>query len=148
MTTTDTATTPTQTTPTDTPTDTAAAIDRFLAAIAAGTPDSSLVTPDCTIDATVPNWRFQARGAIAATSVLQDWYANPARYEELDRVPVPGGEIVTFFLTWQERGMPFAAHQAHVIAVRDGRIASDKVFCGGRWNAQRLAEMGAAADAH
>jgi len=32
----------------------------------------------------------------------------------------------------------------HVLTVRDDRIVSDMVFCGGRWPASLLAEMEAA----
>ena len=42
--------------------------------------------------------------------------------------------------------MPHAAHQAHVLAVREGRIVRDQVWCGGRWPASLLAEMAEAAD--
>ena len=55
------------------------------------------------------------------------------------------GEVVTYLLAWNERGVPFAAHHCHVLRLDPhGRIASDRFFCGGRWDAARLAEMAAA----
>ena len=39
---------------------------------------------------------------------------------------------------------PHAGHHLHVLTVRDDRIVSDMVFCGGRWPAALLAEMEAA----
>jgi hypothetical protein len=38
--------------------------------------------------------------------------------------------------------VPHAAHHCHVLVVDDdGLIARDTVFCGGRWDAARLAKM-------
>jgi hypothetical protein len=52
--------------------------------------------------------------------------------------------VVECTLSWTENGVPHAAHHLHVLAVRDDRIVSDMVFCGGRWPAALLAEMEAA----
>ena len=82
------------------------------------------------------------------------WYRDPAQFEELVRVPIPGGELVELTLAWTENGVPHAAHQVHRIEVEDGQIARDTMFCGGRFPAPLLAEMAAAderlktADAH
>ena len=43
-----------------------------------------------------------------------------------------------------ENGVPHAAHHLHLLTVRDGLIAADTVFCGGRWPASLLADMEAA----
>ena len=48
------------------------------------------------------------------------------------------------YLGWSEDGVPHAAHHLHVLTVRDDRIVSDMVFCGGRWPASLLADMEAA----
>ena len=66
--------------------------------------------------------------------------------DELRRYPVEGGsaEIVEYTLSWTENGVPHAGHHLHVLTVRDDRIVSDMVFCGGRWPAALLAEMEAA----
>jgi len=53
-----------------------------------------------------------------------------------------------FTLSWEERGVPHACHQAHVIAGQDDRIQADAVFCGGRWPASLLAEMVEAESVH
>lgn len=50
---------------------------------------------------------------------------------------------MTFTLTWTEHGGLHAAHQVHVLEVRDGRITRQQVWCGGRWPAGLLAEMAA-----
>ena len=57
------------------------------------------------------------------------------------------GELVEFVLSWEERGIPHAAHQAHALRVVNGRIAEDVAFRGGRWPASLLAAMGASAQA-
>jgi hypothetical protein len=51
---------------------------------------------------------------------------------------------VELVLNWEERGIPHACHQAHVLKVANGRIAEDVAFCGGRWPASLLADMAAA----
>ncbi len=53
------------------------------------------------------------------------------------------GEMITYLLTWEERSVPHASHHSHRIVVdrATGRIAADRVFCGGRWNAELLASM-------
>ncbi len=126
-----------------------AAIDTFLHAVEAGTG----IPPACyaegaTLDATVPNWRFGASGAAAIVAVYDGWFRHPARFEELDRRPTAGGEAVSYFLVWEEDGVPYAAHHCHLLSLApDGTIARDRVWCGGRWSAALLAEMGAAVPA-
>jgi hypothetical protein len=51
---------------------------------------------------------------------------------------------VEFVLNWEERGIPHACHQAHVLKLVNGWIAEDVAFCGGQWPASLLAEMEAA----
>ena len=60
-------------------------------------------------------------------------------------MPVAGGEVITYLLTWEENRVPQASHQCHMLRFdADGCIAQDRFFCGGRWDAARLAEMAAA----
>ena len=118
-------------------------IDKFLSAVASGDgiPDD-VYADDAVLDATVPGWRFSARGGSAIAATYATWFADPADFEELDRHPVEGGEIVRFFLTWTENGVPHGAHHVHLLMTdASGRIATDTVFCGGRWNATLLAQM-------
>lgn len=96
---------------------------------------------DAVLDATVPNWRFHARGARAVKRVFAHWFADPAHLHDVRRWPVPGGEIVEYLLTWTEDGVPHAGHHLHVLDLHEGRIARDTFFCGGRWPAGLLAEM-------
>lgn len=124
----------------------ATTVDSFLAAVAAGDGiPVGLYAPDAMLDATVPNWRFTRRGPTAITAEYGGWFGSPASFEELTRTPLPDGEVVIYLLTWSESGVPHAAHHCHVLTMDDdGRIASDVVFCGGRWTASLLAEMAAA----
>ena len=77
----------------------------------------------------------------AIRAELCKWYADPGRFEELDRVAIAGGALVQFLLTWTEGGVPHATHEAHVLQIVDERIARHVVYCGGRWPAGLLAEM-------
>ncbi|MDQ4069691.1 MAG: hypothetical protein M3203_09540 [Actinomycetota bacterium] len=132
-----------------TTTTTATAIDHLLNAIraGAGVPDH-LFTPDAELDATVPNWRFSRRGAAALARQYREWFTHAAAFEELERHPFDGGEVVTYLLVWRSGGIAYAAHHCHVLRVDgNGRIAADRFFCGGRWSAALLAEMTAAGDA-
>ena len=119
------------------------AIDRFLAAVEAGAVTPDLYTDDALLDATVPGWRFARRGPGAIAAEYAGWFAAVGRFEELDRIVVTGGEVVTYLLTWEEHGVPHAAHHCHLLGLDEatGRIASDRVFCGGRWGADLLASM-------
>ena len=118
------------------------AIDRFCAAIAgARLGQADVFCEDVVLDATVPNWHFVRRGQGAVRAELSSWFADPGRFDAVRRTPLPDGELVVFDLTWEEGGVPHACRQAHVIALRDGRIAQDTVWCGGRWPASLLAEM-------
>jgi len=127
---------------TETTTGTREAVNRFAAAIEAGTGvEPGLFAADAVVDATVPNWRWTIRGADAIAETFAGWFADPGRFESVRRSPLPDGELLEFTLTWEENGVPHACHQAHRLTVRDGAIVEDTVFCGGRWNAALLAEM-------
>lgn len=128
---------------------TAGIVDRFLDAVCAGDGvPAELFAADAVLDATVPGWRFSARGADAVAGQYSEWFAASGAFEELDRLAVDGGEVVCYLLTWLERGIPHAAHHCHVLGfAADGRIGRDRFFCGGRWDAGLLAEMAAADDA-
>jgi hypothetical protein len=96
------------------------------------------------LDATVPGWRFHRRGPDAVRAELGHWFADAGHFDELSRSPLPDGELVTFTLHWEEHGVAHAARQAHVLTVTDGRIVRHTAWCGGRWDAGRLAEMAGA----
>ena len=117
-------------------------IGRYLASIESGAmAETDALGDGVVLDATVPNWRFTVRGADAVRAELARWYADPGTFEDLTRTPVPGGELVTFTLRWEENGIPHAVHQAHVLSVGRKGIVRDQVWCGGRWPAALLAEM-------
>jgi hypothetical protein len=126
---------------------TTTAVDQFLAAIAAARmADCAALAPEVTLDATVPNWRFSVHGDDAVKEELGRWYGDAGAFEELKRTALPGGELVEFTLRWEEAGVPHAAHQVHILQVRNDRITADQVWCGGRWPASLLAEMAASAN--
>lgn len=128
------------------PTGSAHTVDRFLDAVAggAGIP-AELLAPKVVLDATVPGWRFEVTGRDPVARQYGTWFAAPAAFEELERFWVGGGEVVTYLLAWVEGGRPYAARHCHVLSVdAGGRITRDLFFCGGRWDAARLAEMAAA----
>jgi hypothetical protein len=123
------------------------AVDRFLHAIENATIDECQAwSADASLDATVPNWRLHASGADAIRAEYARWFADPGHFDELNRYRVDGGnsELIEYTLSWQENGVPHAAHHMHLLTVSDGLIVSDKVFCGGRWPASLLADMEAA----
>jgi len=116
-------------------------VGAFLAGIEGAALPEDIFCDDIVLDATVPNWRFQVQGAGAVRDELGRWYADLGRFEELRRNRIDGGELVEFTLSWQEVGVPHTCHQAHILMVREDRIASDTVFCGGRWPEALLAQM-------
>ena len=124
-------------------------VERFLAAIeGAAMGACNALSPEMTLDATVPNWRYQVEGSTAVKDELSRWYADAGTFEELKRTTLPTGELVEFTLRWEVGGVPYAVHQAHVVEVTDGWITKDQVWCGGRWSATLLAEMaGVSSDA-
>lgn len=113
----------------------------FLAGIEGGALPEDIFCEDIVLDATVPNWRFRVQGAGAVRDELGKWYADPGRFGELRRHGIDGGELVEFTLSWEEAGVPHECHQAHVVRLRGDRIASDTVFCGGRWPEPLIAQM-------
>jgi hypothetical protein len=119
-------------------------IDALLAGIEAGAVPAGVFSDDAVLDATVPNWRFTARGGAAVRAELSRWYADPGAFEQLARTRLADGELVEFTLTWNEDGVAHMCHQAHILRLRDGLVASDTAFCGGRWPAPLIAEMAAA----
>lgn len=125
---------------------TESAVERFLHGIVtASIPTTDAWTDDARLDATVPNWRFRVDGAEAIRSTYATWFADAGRFEELRRQPTPDGMVVEYLLSWEDAGVPHAAHHVHLLTLStDGRIAEDHVFCGGRWDAALLADMEAA----
>jgi hypothetical protein len=119
-------------------------IDALLAGIESGALPGGVFSQDAVLDATVPNWRFTTRGAGAVHAELSRWYADPGTFQDLRRNRLTDGELVEFTLMWEENGVTHMCHQAHILRLRDGLVASDTAFCGGRWPAPLIAEMAAA----
>lgn len=108
-----------------------------------GVPDE-LFAGDAHFDATVPGWRFTLTGAARIAAQLSSWFPDPSLFEDLTRTPLPDGELLEFTASTQGPDGPYTVHQIHVLAIDGGRIRSHTAFCGGRWPADLLAEMGAA----
>jgi hypothetical protein len=126
---------------------TSSAVDKFLQAVeSAAIPSCDAWSADATLDATVPNWRLRADGPDAIRAEYGRWFADPGHFDELRRCPLGDGtgEVIEYTLSWQENGVPHAAHHMHLLSVRDDQIVADTVLCGGRWPAALLAEMEAA----
>ena len=120
-------------------------IDDLLHAIETATmPGCTAYALDARLDATVPGWRFERRGAEAILAEYRNWFADPGHFETLRRIPFVGGEVVEYTLTWDEGGVTHAAHHVHVVELVGGRIVKDTVMCGGRWPASLVAQMQAA----
>jgi hypothetical protein len=121
------------------------AVDRFLAGVAAANVGPALYAPGARLDAVVPGWRFELVGGDAIADEYGRWFAHPGTLEELTRLATDGGEVVEYTVAWEEDGVPHAARHIHVLTVDgDGLIASDHVWCGGRWPSPLLAQMEAA----
>ena len=126
------------------PASTAAVITEFLeAARSAAIQGCTAWADDVTLDATVPDWRFHRHGAEAVREVYCRWFSAPGEFRELTRDPVADGEVVRYLISSTDDGVAYVAHHVHRITVRDGRITSDIVFCGGRWTAERQSAMSA-----
>jgi hypothetical protein len=129
-------------------TTTTSAIDSFLSAVRGEHDGPSAWAEGAVLDAVVPGWRFSVRGDDGIRRQLRAWFRDPGSVEELRRHPIATGEVVELTVTWLEDGVPHAARQVHVLELdHDGRIAHDNMWCGGRWPAALLAEMGAASHA-
>ncbi|MBV9486330.1 MAG: nuclear transport factor 2 family protein [Frankiaceae bacterium] len=121
------------------------AVTRFLDAIERGEGiPSGIFAADAVLDGTVPDWRMTIRGEAAIRAQFSGWYDAPGRFVEVERLPVPDGEFVRFGLESTDSDGTYKIHQAHLFHVVDGEIATARVWCGGRWHAERLAEIAAA----
>jgi hypothetical protein len=132
---------------TTTDTTTATVIDRFLDGIRAGQLPNDLYAPDAVLDATVPGWRFQARGPVPIQAEYQSWYFVPSELLSIERHEIDGGEVVRYLQQAEVDGTTYLAHHSHILKVEGDRIVADTVFCGGRWGPEAVAQMGAAAHA-
>jgi hypothetical protein len=118
-------------------------IARLLDAIASGNIEvCDSYAPDARLDATVPGWRLRAVGETAIKAQYRTWFAHPATFVDMERLPVRDGEVITYELEWTEDGVRHRAHHAHRFTIANGRITSDKVWCGGRWPEPLLQRMG------
>jgi hypothetical protein len=126
---------------TDAPTTTV--VTRFLAGVEAGDVPADLYASEAVLDATVPGWRFRVVGAEAIAAEYRRWFGLASRFEELERHALPGGvEVVRYFHSFTEEGERRAAHHCHLLTIIDDHLVNDTVFCGGRWPAIALAQMG------
>ncbi len=116
-------------------------VGSFLTGIEGASLPEDIFCEDVLLDATVPNWRFQVEGADAVRDELGRWYADRGRFGEVRRHLIDEGELVEFTLSWEVAGVPHTCHQAHIVRLRDDRIANDTVFCGGRWPEPLLVQM-------
>ncbi len=117
-------------------------VDEFLAAVVSSDVAAcDAWADDVVLDATVPNWRMHRRGAAAVRAEYVGWFHDPARLDGLRRIPIVNGETVEYTVSWQEDGVPHAAHHVHILGIANQLIVSDTVMCGGRWPAALLAEM-------
>jgi hypothetical protein len=124
-------------------------VDRFLDDLQAATVGPDLYADDAELDAVVPGWRFAKRGGAAIVAEYARWFAHPGTLEEVRRHPLPGGEVVEYTVHWVEDGVAHAARHIHVLEIdgESGLIRVDRVWCGGRWDADLLARMDAAGHA-
>jgi hypothetical protein len=120
-------------------------VDRMLDAIRRGDLSAAeqLYTPMTILDAVVPGWRFSWVGDSAVRNEYSKWFGAPAALEELRRQRTATGEVLEYTLSWFEDGVPHGARHVHVLDIENDRIVADHVWCGGRWPAALLAEMGA-----
>ena len=117
-------------------------VTRFLEAVAEGSGiPTAVYAPGAVLDATVPNWRFEAHKPVAIAAQLTGSYAHPGRLLDVTRSPLPGGEVVRFTLAWTQDGTPMAAHQVHLFDVSNGAITRHDIWCGGQWDAALQAEI-------
>ena len=122
------------------------AVSRLLEAITAGTGiPQGLFAPDAVLDATIPGFRFAQHGPEHVAGQMSSWFAHPGAFTDLQRTALPDGrELVRFDLTWHEDGALWAAHQSHLVELEGEQIRHVEMFCGGRWDAARQAEIAAA----
>jgi hypothetical protein len=127
----------------------ATAVDRLLRAVETAIVVDDLFADDAVLDATVPHWRFRLTTGADIHRQLAGWFHTPSALSELRRLPTPSGEVVEYLHEWQDHGVPYAAHHVHVLTIdaTTDRIVRDHFWCGGRWDAALLAEMGAMAHA-
>jgi hypothetical protein len=116
-------------------------VGAFLAGIEGAPVPEDIFCDDIVLDATVPNWRFRVQGAGAVPDELGRWYADAGQFGALRRSGIDDGELVEFTLSWQEARVPHRCHQAQIVRLREDRIASDTVFCGGRWPEPLIDQM-------
>lgn len=123
-------------------------VDAYLDQLAQGVLGTcGLLADEAVFSGTVPQWRYQVRGADAVRQELGSWFGCPTRIVEERRLPTAEGEVVVLGLRWEEHGGTWGAHQTHVLTVDDGRITKIHAACGGRWSPEVLAQMPASADA-
>src|SRR5688572_4288510 len=94
---------------------TGSAIDRFLDTVRTGRVSPELYTEDARLDATVPGWRFQAQGPVQIAAEYSSWFASPSDLQTLERIPIPGGEVVRYVHTFDLGGKQHAAHHVHLL---------------------------------
>lgn len=119
-------------------------ITRFLDAVCSGTiAETDVYATDAELDATVPGWRTHLTGAQAIKDEYAKWFSHAGTFIDMERVEIPGGELVIYELEWVEGGVRHRGHHSHRLTLADGKIVRDQVWCGGRWPEELLQRMAA-----
>ena len=58
--------------------------------------DTEVFADDAVLDATLPNWRFNALGSQAIKAEFAKCLTDPAMFLARERIPVPDGELVIY----------------------------------------------------
>jgi hypothetical protein len=72
---------------------------------------------------------------------------EPVTFEDFGRIPIPGGEVMTFSMRREDNGIQHAVHQAHLahlahgVSPHGGRIDRDRAWRRGRWPAALPPDM-------
>lgn len=126
--------------------------DRIVSTLVAGLRDGIDVAPlyaeDAILDANVPDWRFQLKGAreIAAKVAEPDWWPR-ASSPVVERTTVAGDTIVfELCTTFPRDGGTWLSRNAHILALdADGRIARHTMYCTGDWSPEQIVRQAAEA---
>lgn len=113
---------------------------RFIDFLETGRAEDGLFTEDVFVDFTLPQWRLQAQGAVAAIGMRLAGHPGEGKVSRWRCDPTPSGFVLEVEERWTQDGKDWYCREFFRADVRGDSISDLSVYCTGDWDSEREAK--------